>query len=244
MDELMQVRSLEVIEAEINFYKNQTAVGIIEIGKRLIEAKKQLKHGEWINWLNEKVEFSLATAENFMRIAIEYSDSSLPGQISYSKLLLLMTVPPDQRDEFMKMNNVNKMTTRQIEVSIKDWKTKLHNTQKELNKSRIVIRKLENESSLQEDKIQYLRKENARLEAVKDNYAKQVSSLTIHPCAAFQTELFDLDTAFDISFRKIRLLIEKMTQKEFNEVSQSFVDKLTSRIAEIESWKVYANKIK
>lgn len=49
-----EVRSITAITDEIIFYKNVGGQAVIEIGKRLIEAKAQLKHGEWLPWLSEK----------------------------------------------------------------------------------------------------------------------------------------------------------------------------------------------
>lgn len=65
-------RGIETITEEIIFYKNVGGQAVIEIGRRLTEAKAQLKHGEWLPWLREKVEFSETSAQNFMRIAREY----------------------------------------------------------------------------------------------------------------------------------------------------------------------------
>ena len=62
-------RPIEVITQEINFYKLQAGNAIIEIGKRLHEAKLTLPHGAWGAWLQNEVEFSERTAQNFMRIA-------------------------------------------------------------------------------------------------------------------------------------------------------------------------------
>lgn len=67
-------RPLGVIETEINFYKQQTATGMIEIGKRLIEAKSQLEHGQWGKWLEERVDFTRQTAHKFMTIANKYGN--------------------------------------------------------------------------------------------------------------------------------------------------------------------------
>lgn len=50
-------RGIEAITEEIIFYKNVGGQAVIEIGRRLTEAKAQLKHGEWLPWLREKVEF-------------------------------------------------------------------------------------------------------------------------------------------------------------------------------------------
>lgn len=145
MNELQ--RPIEVIETEINFYKNQTATGIIEIGKRLIEAKAQLPHGEWGKWLEEKVEFTDRTAQRFMKVADEF-----PTSMSYlgtSKLFKLLDVPPDQRTDFINSNPIDEMTTRQLQEAIKakkqadlkieDLEQKLQSKPKEVE----VVRELE-----------------------------------------------------------------------------------------------------
>lgn len=41
-------RGIEAITEEIIFYKAVGGQAVLEIGKRLIEAKAQLKHGEWL----------------------------------------------------------------------------------------------------------------------------------------------------------------------------------------------------
>lgn len=70
-------RPIEVITQEINFYKLQAGNAIIEIGKRLHEAKLTLPLGAWGAWLQNEVEFSERTAQNFMRIAKEYRNPQL-----------------------------------------------------------------------------------------------------------------------------------------------------------------------
>ncbi|HHX62470.1 MAG TPA: DUF3102 domain-containing protein [Epulopiscium sp.] len=116
------VRSLGIIEEEINFYKTQTALGIIEIGKRLIEAKEQLKHGEWGKWLEEKVDFKKSTANNFMRVAKEFPNFQTLGNLTQSKLFALLDVPEEKREDFIQENDVNEMTTRQLKDKIRSLK--------------------------------------------------------------------------------------------------------------------------
>jgi len=121
-------RNIEVITAEIRFYKNQAGEAILEIGNRLNEAKEQLEHGEWLDWLEEKVDFSDATAQRFMRLAREYSDPSLVTELGSSKALALLALPPADREEFIESSHevdgeektVNDMSKRELEKAVKE----------------------------------------------------------------------------------------------------------------------------
>ena len=95
------IRPIEIISEEINFYKSRAGEAIYEIGKRLIEAKEQLQHGEWLEFLKEKVDFSESSAHRFMRIANEYQNSSTVTNFGVSKALLLLTLPPEEREDFV-----------------------------------------------------------------------------------------------------------------------------------------------
>ncbi|BAK99598.1 hypothetical protein OBV_24000 [Oscillibacter valericigenes Sjm18-20] len=91
---------IAVITDEIIFYKNVGGNAIIEIGKRLIEAKAQLSHGEWLPWLREKVDFSERSASNFMRIAREYQNSQTIADLGAAKALALLALPESEREQF------------------------------------------------------------------------------------------------------------------------------------------------
>lgn len=92
-------RDIEVITEEINFYKRQAGSAILEIGKRLVEAKGQLSHGEWLPWLEEKVAFSERSAQQYMRLWKEYGKSALSADLSISKALVLLALPESERED-------------------------------------------------------------------------------------------------------------------------------------------------
>ena len=75
MNEL-DTNRLDVLAGEIKLINQQTCdaiqqialYGATEIGKRLCEAKKLVKHGEWGAWLEANVSYSQDTARNFMNV--------------------------------------------------------------------------------------------------------------------------------------------------------------------------------
>lgn len=94
-------RPIEVIEGEILFYKSQAGGAILEIGRRLIEAKKQVPHGEWTSWLEEKVQFSTRSAQRFMRLAQGYGESDTVSVLGTRKALALLVLEDNEREEFL-----------------------------------------------------------------------------------------------------------------------------------------------
>jgi DNA repair exonuclease SbcCD ATPase subunit len=121
-------RDIDVITAEINFYKTQVVEASWEIGQRLNEAKEQLEHGEWLGWLEDKVDFSEGTAQRFMRLAREYPKTSPVMELGSSKALTLLTLPAADRDEFMdekhvvdgEEKSVPDMSKRELEKAVKE----------------------------------------------------------------------------------------------------------------------------
>ncbi|MBQ8617692.1 MAG: DUF3102 domain-containing protein, partial [Clostridia bacterium] len=99
-------RTLPEIEADILAQKRTIGMSIVIIGRALIEAKEQIPHGAWSAWLEERVNFSQSTADNYMRIAQQIGSGSPLLDLPYTKILALLSVPAEEREEFAKANNV------------------------------------------------------------------------------------------------------------------------------------------
>lgn len=162
---LVLIRPPEIIAAEINHLKMHTQVTVlnnaIEIGRRLVEAKQRVPHGEWGNWLETAVEFKRSTANNLMRIFEEYGSEQLSlfvednaksqtlGKLNYSKAVALLSVPADEREDFIQENDVESMSTRDLQAVIKERDKAL----KELEKANKLAEKKDAEfRQLTEDK--------------------------------------------------------------------------------------------
>lgn len=91
-------RTLEEMKAGIRIRMRNMVNSALEIGIDLMEAKDACRHGEWMPFLRD-IGLSASTAANYMRIAKEVSaDSALAG-LPYTKILALLTAPPEEREE-------------------------------------------------------------------------------------------------------------------------------------------------
>ncbi|AGA70567.1 Protein of unknown function (DUF3102) [Desulfitobacterium dichloroeliminans LMG P-21439] len=133
-------RTPQVIAAEINTIKHQAGkillYSFIEIGRRLQEAKSQVNHGEWGTWLKESVNFSQNKAEKLMRIATAYGSlypashdtgtrtQALPN-LTYSKALLLLGIPEEERTDFVAELDIEGMTTQELQNAVTEKKEAL-----------------------------------------------------------------------------------------------------------------------
>lgn len=130
-------RTADVIAIEINSIKDQTKkillASSIEIGRRLVEAKELIPHGEWEAWLERSVDYSKSTAKNLIRIFEEYGSEQITllgdnaksqafGDLSYSQAVALLGIPADERETFIKENDIENMSTRELQQAIKEKK--------------------------------------------------------------------------------------------------------------------------
>ena len=131
----LTVRDLDVVAAEINVIKQQTAGviarSIFEIGKRLCEAKAMIGHGNWEAWLRDNVEYSETTARNLMRAYREMGGEQidmLTGEapcdvfesLNLSQMVALFPMPVQERAAFVKENDVASMSVREVEERVRE----------------------------------------------------------------------------------------------------------------------------
>ena len=126
-------RDLGMIENEIKYYwrKGQAAVleCVIEIGRRLCEAKVMIGHGGWGKWIEDNFEFSHSSANSFMKLYEEYgadqltifgavAESQTFANLPYSKALQLLAIPREEREEFAKTVGAEDLSTRELKKAI------------------------------------------------------------------------------------------------------------------------------
>ena len=122
------VRDIDTITNEVLAYKRQAGDPILALGQRLNEAKELLPHGEWLPWLEGAVGFSERAAQQYMRLAREYTNPQALADLGATKALMLLVLPPHEREEFIEVphdvdgeeKTVQEMKTRELEAILKE----------------------------------------------------------------------------------------------------------------------------
>lgn len=178
-------RDIGVITAEIKELcrrmQSTLLVYAVEIGRRLDEAKHTLPHGQWATWLSENVEFSQRQANNFMKLYEEYGADQLTlfgavlnsqtfANFPYSKALLLLAVPSEEREEFAEEVRAEELSVRELKEAIAQrdsYKKALDAQTAEGNSLRDKLKEAEKAKS-----------EALAKAAVSDNYKNELANVT------------------------------------------------------------------
>lgn len=122
MEKSTELQAFDLAEktAKVKILTAQTAENIIEIGKTLLEVKENLPRGEFLNWLENEVNYSKSTAYNFMKVAKEFPNFQSVGNLGMRKLLALTGIESDGREKIIAENDLEKMTVTELEKIIEE----------------------------------------------------------------------------------------------------------------------------
>ena len=66
-----------------------------------IAGKKEVPHGEWLNWLKEKFNLSDRTAQQYIQIAKRFSNTQTSAVFSQSQMVELLRLPAEEAEKFI-----------------------------------------------------------------------------------------------------------------------------------------------
>ena len=158
----IQERTLPVIASEIKtieevVYKT-TLEGVIQIGKRLEEAKGKVGHGSFSGWCKEYLGYSQRQAQKYMELSSKYSDENSPfsnanisSHLSISKAYSLLALPEEEVENFTEEHDIESLTVKQLEEEIKNLKEEkareLKEKTEEMQDLKKIMLQLENEKA-------------------------------------------------------------------------------------------------
>ena len=125
--EIMAVgRSADSIAMEIKVIVRQAhrvvCSAAIEIGERLIEAKKLVPHGEWEEYVSVRCGFKPRTAQAYMQVAADREKAQTFADLEFSKVLLLLAMPEGQAEALTAEHDPQTMTVRDLKRQIAEYK--------------------------------------------------------------------------------------------------------------------------
>ncbi|MDU2491670.1 MAG: DUF3102 domain-containing protein [Clostridium celatum] len=230
MSNLVVNRTPEVIAAEINSIKEQTRKVVlynsIEIGRKLVEAKELVPHGEWGNWLEEAVDYSKSTANNLMKIFEEYGSNQITllddnlksqafGNLNYSQAVLLLGLPSEDREKFVEDNKVDEMSTRELKKAIADLKKankEKDNALKERDEAMEKLNALEESNRILEETFNEGAEERKELEEKVRKLEKEIEEVkTSKPVETINVDWEEITEEFQ---EKMEELIEEKEAAE------------------------------
>lgn len=140
-----ELSNLNQLAEEIRFYEKQSAQGVYEIGKRLCIIKNSLGHGKRLNWVNDNLGYSYHQANRLITVYEKYSNFATLPNLSFSKLLALTGIEDEEeRKTFIKNNDVEVQTVRELTQTIKDYKDNIRAKDEEIKAKDEEIESLKN----------------------------------------------------------------------------------------------------
>lgn len=241
----VETRDIEIITAEIQVLKSQVGSGLVEIGNRLLEAKAQLSHGEWLPWLEDKVQFSVSQAQRFMRLAKEYSNTSPVTYLGARKALALLAFEPEEREAFAaETHSVNgeektvaDMSARELEQAIRERKEALEAKEAAEAERRLAEQardKMSKEMTIANATMESLRETEAHLDGVIADLRKELDDLRKEPIDSTYSDAPNT-AALDAARQEGAAEAAKAAKKEAEERLKAKIDKAEKAKADAEA---------
>lgn len=266
MNEITQTKKDPTILAvEIRSLQQQARIVVmsyaVEIGRRLCEAKAVVPHGEWTSWLEEKVQFSQSTAQNYMKMYERFGSEQVSlfnegktetiMNLPYTKALKLLAVPEEEMDEFMSENDVENMSVRELEQAIKDRdaaKAEADAAKTELEKAAEAVLKSEERAREARAEAEKLRKQLTEMEnkpvevAVEAPTPEMLEEIRAQEEKKYTEERDKLQKKLDAAEKKAKslkhdkLTIKEKAKQEFREeIDKAQQEKQASEAAKNEA---------
>lgn len=208
-----ELTNLNQLVSEIKFFESQAVNSYWEIGKRLAQAKEEVPHGEWENWVKDNLGYSLRTTQQLIRVHKEYSKTNTYSFLSFNKVLALTSIKDEgEREEFVNNNPVKDMTIRELKKEIKDYKEEISKNKLEIEDYKNSNARLTNELEKEREKESEVIEKEIIKEIKPDDYEEIKQTLK-----QLQKDNEDLKNKLVIENHKKKEAISKLAEEQQKE---------------------------
>ena len=180
-------KTTEQLTAEINnqYYQaeqfaSMSAIMLAEAGKRLLEVKGRIPHGEFGEWCKNNLTFSYRKAARMMQLAEKMEDENSPfskmptlATIGISRVWELLSAPEEVAAEVIETGDIESMTVRELKEEIsrlKNEKAVVENNNDDIRKE--LARAEEDYSRMQNEYVEAQKDLESELREAKDASAE------------------------------------------------------------------------
>lgn len=117
--ELARSARLADLGIEARMLAASEALNILHLGRVFQEAKKEVPHGEWENWVKTYTGMSVRSAQQHMQAYAAFGVNQDIASLGAGKVFRLMALPDGEREQFLETHQVEKMTVREIDEAVK-----------------------------------------------------------------------------------------------------------------------------
>lgn len=110
---------IAVLAEEARIYSESMAMNMLNLGRVFTEAKKQVAHGEWGDWVQRYSGMSARSAQQLMAIYSRFGDKPAFAGVEKSKMYKMLALPEGTEEAFAEKNNLSAMTSREVEEAVK-----------------------------------------------------------------------------------------------------------------------------
>lgn len=146
---------------------------VAESGRRLSVIKTRVGHGEWEDWMERNLKFSAKKANRMMKLAEKlededslFSNPTALSDLGITRVWALLAAPEEVAEEVMEKENVEEMTTRELEAELR----KVKKENEDLRDSNDEIREQFEEAKAMKAELAEMR---ARLKEVEEAAEKE-----------------------------------------------------------------------
>lgn len=130
VDKSTSIVTLDTRANKIRKLQEDVQSGIIKIGRELLEAKKEIPHGGWADWLKKEFEWTQQTANRFMRVAERFGNLNNVVQFKPSTLQAMLALPEGEEEAFIEAqatagNPAERQSAREVQNNVKAWNKKI-----------------------------------------------------------------------------------------------------------------------
>lgn len=100
-------------------------MNLLQLGRVLTEAKPLVPHGQWEAWVKTNAQMSTRAAQSYMQAYATFGLDPDIAKLGTAKTMKLLPLTDEQRETLFAENDVDTMSTRQLDEAIKKQKEKL-----------------------------------------------------------------------------------------------------------------------